>query len=161
MDTKPALDEVCADASGCNYNMVNECVSGTHDCSAYATCLDTFGRSLYFSSFRYHILFLIPCKKVTTTRIRSFTCSCQPGFIGSGTVCSDMNECLQGSTMCGLEAFCRNTFGSYDCVCQMGFYLNLGACVSCPTGTSTDSVGALSSVACTMCDAGENNRPAS
>jgi hypothetical protein len=101
------------------------------------------------------------CIKVTTTRMCSFTCSCQPGFIGSGTVCSDMNECLQGSTMCGLEAFCRNTFGSYDCVCQMGFYLNLGACVSCPTGTSTDFVGALSSVACTMCDAGENNRPAS
>ena len=91
----------------------------------------------------------------------SFTCSCQPGFIGSGTVCSDINECLQGSTMCGLEAFCRNTFGSYDCACQIGFYLNLGACVSCPTGTSTASVGALSSTACTMCDAGENNRLAS
>ena len=59
MDTKPALDEACADASGCNYNVVNECVSGTHDCSAYATCLDTFGRSLYFWSLRYHILFLI------------------------------------------------------------------------------------------------------
>ena len=59
MDTQlPALVEVCADASGCNYNVVNECASGTHDCSAYATCLDTFGRSLYFSYSPYHILFL-------------------------------------------------------------------------------------------------------
>ena len=105
--------------------------------------------------------FLYFCKKVTTTRICSFICACHSGFIGSGTVCSDINECLQGSTMCGLEAFCRNTFGSYDCACQIGFYLNLGACVSCPTGTSTASVGALSSTACTMCDAGENNSPAS
>jgi hypothetical protein len=51
----PALVEVCADASGCNYNMVNECASGTHDYSTYATCLDTFGRSLFVLVISYLI----------------------------------------------------------------------------------------------------------
>ena len=48
MDMKPALDEACAEAVGCDYHVVNECATGTHDCSSYSTCLDTFGRSTLF-----------------------------------------------------------------------------------------------------------------
>ena len=166
MDMKPALDEACAEAVGCDYHVVNECATGTHDCSSYATCLDTFGRSTLFLVLVIPLdpVFLISlwCKKVTIARMFSFTCDCRSGFVGSGTVCTDINECLQGSTMCGLKASCRNTFGSYECACQIGFYLNsAGVCVSCPAGTSTSSLGTLSTAGCTVCDAGENDMPTS
>lgn len=39
---------------------INECLNATHDCSPYANCTNTIG---------------------------SFSCECQNGFDGNGTVC--------------------------------------------------------------------------
>jgi hypothetical protein len=86
IEVKPALVEVYADSSGCAYNLVDECVTGTHDCSPHALCQDTYS---------------------------SYTCKCLPGFVGSGKMCADIDECRQDSVICGPQALCFNTLGTY------------------------------------------------
>ena len=34
---------------------------------------------------------------------------------------SDINECLDGSNTCSLNASCTDTVGSFDCACEEGF----------------------------------------
>ena len=134
LDIKPAVSEACADASGCDYSLVDECATDSHACSAHATCQDTYG---------------------------SFICTCQQGFVGSGNVCSDIDECLLGTAVCGPQADCVNTFGSFVCVCEAGLYQEAnGVCVACPNGASTPSAGAVSVAECTSCAPGLYGAPA-
>uniref|UniRef100_A0A3B3REB7 Thrombomodulin n=1 Tax=Paramormyrops kingsleyae TaxID=1676925 RepID=A0A3B3REB7_9TELE len=53
-------------------------------------------------------------------------CYCPEGFIAeprdTGTVCVDINECLQNEC----EQNCVNTYGSYICSCENGYYLEDG-----------------------------------
>ncbi len=43
----------------------------------------------------------------------------------------DINECASSNITC-LENFqCRNTIGSYDCVCSNGFFLNTDNVTCC------------------------------
>ena len=51
-----------------------ECGTGAHNCAAAATCADTPG---------------------------SFTCTCQPGFLGTGTACAPIAHDLQSLLSCG------------------------------------------------------------
>nr|XP_022299294.1 uncharacterized protein LOC111108065 [Crassostrea virginica] len=64
-----------------------------------------------------------------------FKCSCKDGFINdkAGKYCIDENECNRANNDCNdvnkkaLKvgvASCRNTVGSYDCVCASGFKYN-------------------------------------
>nr|XP_025036037.1 adhesion G protein-coupled receptor E1-like [Pelodiscus sinensis] len=63
---------------------------------------------------------------------RSFSCKCLPGYRSSkgdswlpGSVaplnCSDIDECSQVPSVCGLHNSCVNTPGSYNCQCQPGY----------------------------------------
>ncbi|CAD5117152.1 DgyrCDS5957 [Dimorphilus gyrociliatus] len=48
------------------------------------------------------------------------TCKCKKGF--NGRLCGkDIDECLQRSSICGKNSLCKNTFGSYECNCKIGF----------------------------------------
>ena len=92
----------CYDIDECRYDMLN-------NCSDFSTCHNTNG---------------------------SYTCDCWPGFIdGSGgggnvsaptpLVCQDIDEC-QHATLnnCTSNVTCNNTYGSFRCLCKVGFTEN-------------------------------------
>ena len=37
-------------------------------------------------------------------------------------IVDDVNECADGSHRCGVHGSCVNTFGSYDCECEVGYH---------------------------------------
>ncbi|XP_076880482.1 adhesion G protein-coupled receptor L4 [Brachyhypopomus gauderio] len=54
--------------------------------------------------------------------VSSNACFCDDGFIGDGIkVCSDYDECLNITQICGENATCNNTEGSYYCTCKSGY----------------------------------------
>ncbi|XP_028390643.1 uncharacterized protein LOC114515559 [Dendronephthya gigantea] len=55
-------------------------------------------------------------------------CSCNNGFTGNGSSCTDVNECEIGTNNCNGNASCKNTFGSFNCVCNIGFIGNGTTC---------------------------------
>ncbi|XP_052023141.1 adhesion G protein-coupled receptor E5 isoform X3 [Apodemus sylvaticus] len=66
------------------------------------------------------------------TSIRS--CICKPGFNSEKKIitnpaenCEDINECLLPEVSCGSFATCKNSEGSYACVCNPGYKLLSGA----------------------------------
>ena len=54
-----------------------------------------------------------------------FECICKPGYIQhpntSDFVCMKVNECLDGTNDCDINADCTDTMGSYECNCYDGF----------------------------------------
>ncbi|KAM9688602.1 adhesion G protein-coupled receptor L4 [Trichechus inunguis] len=49
-------------------------------------------------------------------------CYCNMGFSGNGvTICEDDNECENSTQLCGENANCTNTEGSYYCMCAPGY----------------------------------------
>ena len=43
-------------------------------------------------------------------------------------ICSDINECVHGLHKCSSDAFCNDTKGSYNCICNHGFTGNGREC---------------------------------
>merc|ERR1712050_537541 len=76
---------------------VDECILGTDNCHAHASCTNTDG---------------------------SFTCECNDGFQGNGAQCSDVNECVLGTDNCHAHALCINTDGGFACKCNDGYHGN-------------------------------------
>ncbi|XP_076141885.1 uncharacterized protein LOC143124336 isoform X2 [Alosa pseudoharengus] len=58
-----------------------------------------------------------------------FQCVCDVGFVGDGSVCSDVDECQRDDVCPQNETKCLNKPGSYDCVCRTGFTQNGTDCV--------------------------------
>ncbi|XP_041958773.1 adhesion G protein-coupled receptor E5-like isoform X5 [Alosa sapidissima] len=46
---------------------------------------------------------------------------CNEGYVYTGRECEDENECVSVDPICGPNATCYNTIGSYHCTCQTGF----------------------------------------
>ncbi|XP_028325377.1 fibrillin-1 isoform X2 [Gouania willdenowi] len=95
----------------------------------------------------------------------SFYCHCVDGYVGSGTDCSDVNECSQSiNKLCPAFSHCLNTNGSYMCDCWTGFQNNGTHCQDideCETGNFTCPVNGScanheGSYNCT-CDPGFSN----
>uniref|UniRef100_A0A8C6H0Z4 Adhesion G protein-coupled receptor E5 n=1 Tax=Mus spicilegus TaxID=10103 RepID=A0A8C6H0Z4_MUSSI len=62
------------------------------------------------------------------------SCICKPGFSSEKELitnpaesCEDINECLLPGFSCGDFATCKNSEGSYTCVCNLGYKLLSGA----------------------------------
>lgn len=86
LDVSQVVTDVCPD--------VDECLAGTDDCDANATCANTPG---------------------------SFTCTCNAGYSGDGATCTDVDECTAATDNCSNDAGCTNTPGSFSCLCNAGF----------------------------------------
>ncbi|XP_065180019.1 fibrillin-2-like [Sycon ciliatum] len=99
---------------------INECDNTTlHDCHHDALCTDTPG---------------------------SFGCSCNSGYTGNGTYCTNINECVSGHE-CDTNANCTDMIGTYRCDCVVGYNGTGRSCtiVTCqkpaPPRSSTVSPG--------------------
>ena len=73
---------------------IDECTTGQDSCHSNATCSNNVG---------------------------SYSCQCNSGFSGNGTVCTDIDECTTGQDSCHSNATCSNNVGSYSCQCNSGF----------------------------------------
>ena len=74
---------------------MDECLRGLDNCHQEALCGNTMG---------------------------SFSCSCNDGWTGSGTLCENENECDLLGQPCGLsDSTCTDTVGSFTCTCNEGF----------------------------------------
>lgn len=45
-------------------------------------------------------------------------------LISKFKIAKDINECMDGRVRCEPNAMCRNTLGSFRCVCKIGFIGN-------------------------------------
>ena len=102
----------------------NECLGqcSGNNCSSYASCANTVG---------------------------SYTCSCNLGFQGSGSVCTDIDECVIVPAVCPSNSTCNNTIGSYTCSCNSG-YFGTSACPPCPSGTYQNLAGQSGCISCIL-----------
>jgi hypothetical protein len=97
---------------------IDECATGTDNCSVDASCTNTVG---------------------------SFTCACNPGYEGDGVACVDIDECATDTDNCSGDASCTNTAGSFSCACNAGYTGDGVTCTDvdeCATGNggcSTDA----------------------
>ncbi|CAG9465510.1 unnamed protein product, partial [Pedinophyceae sp. YPF-701] len=105
---------------------INECLN-RGACDANATCTNTPG---------------------------SFSCECNAGYRGNGQVCTDIDECAEGTHACDPLAVCENTAGNYTCTCAPGYQGSGFTCSSCPPG----EYKAAGSASCAPCPA--NSVPA-
>ena len=82
-------------APECKY--INECETGEHNCHADADCHD-----------------------LPNSSEEGFECKCSSGFEGDGVEkCVDIDECAKDANICDTEVFhCKNTHGSYECLCN-------------------------------------------
>ncbi|EDV26974.1 uncharacterized protein TRIADDRAFT_54448 [Trichoplax adhaerens] len=82
-----------SDNRGCTD--VNECITGSNNCSNVATC---------------------------TNQIGSYSCACNSGYVGDSINCYDVDECQNMSNNC--SQICNNTVGSYTCSYIQGYELS-------------------------------------
>ena len=80
---------------------MEECSTGQDECDSNVTCSNNNG---------------------------SYSCQCNAGFSGNGTVCTDIDECTSGQHSCHSNATCSNNNGSYSCQCNAGFSGNGTVC---------------------------------
>ena len=139
---------------------IDECSTSTFACDPRAVCLNTIGSFAcrctngftgdgqtcnggchYFYIFQYD---LPSCMRLrfnddsfnnicNTIPANSYYCSTHFAncFIYECSFFSDINECLSPETFhCDPNASCRNTQGSYSCICNHGFTQNGDICIS-------------------------------
>ena len=96
---KCALFHVCVQLFVVTFLDIDECLG--NPCDGNATCSNNAG---------------------------SYSCACNSGFSGNGTVCQDIDECTTGQHSCDANAACSNTIGSYSCACNTGYSGNGTVC---------------------------------
>ncbi|XP_043279236.1 fibrillin-2-like isoform X2 [Venturia canescens] len=116
---------------------VDECAEGTHDCRKGQTCRNRQG---------------------------GYICECPPGHVtGPNKDCVDIDECSIYASqsyggVCGTNARCENTVGSFRCVCESGFEnvahgsgvcQDVDECARSPGLCQHDCVNAWGSYRCT------------
>ncbi|XP_073785829.1 latent-transforming growth factor beta-binding protein 4 isoform X4 [Danio rerio] len=89
--------------------------------------------------------------------VGSFKCvSCKPGFQLLDGQCQDVDECSRTPRRC-TNGQCKNTPGSFRCVCDVGFHLQDGVCtdmdecvdpLQCPGQQCINSPGSYKCVPC-------------
>lgn len=93
---------------------IPECVNGSHNCGSYAGCKNTLGG--------YYCRCNKGFQKVNQTEF------CPSKDIKENE-CKDINECSYTPGVCVSNFICRNTLGSYQCLCKEGFSNVSNTCV--------------------------------
>ena len=92
------------------------CKAKLHDCSASASCENNGNQKTWKLNNVYLVGF--------------WNCTCNDGFSGDGTFCTDNEECVEGLHNCNVKtSSCSNTEGSYDCDCFSGYEKKNETCI--------------------------------
>jgi hypothetical protein len=59
------------------------------------------------------------------------TVACGAGHVTKNGACQDVDECFEGTHQCHMTATCKNTEGSYDCICPLGYSGGTSAGFAC------------------------------
>ncbi|CAF0731726.1 unnamed protein product [Didymodactylos carnosus] len=123
---------------------VNECLaangSKTNICMKNSVCINTIGSYECRCLFGYERTSTNQCSdidecyglKMNKTMCHpkygkcintdgSYECGCIEGFIGSGHICLDVDECKTDLHKCPDDTDCINTIGSFICQCKAGY----------------------------------------
>jgi hypothetical protein len=57
--------------------------------------------------------------------------SCGAGYLLKNGTCEDIDECFEGTHQCHTTATCKNTAGTYDCECPLGYSGGTAAGFAC------------------------------
>lgn len=137
---------------------INECLEGTDDCPPNSECIDTPG-SFYCKCLPGFIENRVddkligcidPCvdQKIScgphsySVRVGdTCICECYEGFEKDEEGnCVDIDECERQTHDCPPNSDCKNTEGSYECICRPGYRKVNDICVNideCAEGTHT------------------------
>ncbi|XP_022099124.1 mucin-4-like isoform X5 [Acanthaster planci] len=153
---------------------IDECATGTDNCAAMVQCNNTVGgydclcrAGFELNNDQRSCSDIDECtlpindplfagcdqNALCFNRPGSFLCTCDSGYEGNGTVCSNIDECSSAMSPCLANATCTDTDGSYLCVCDDGFRgdgrvlcVNINECEENPNichslAMCTDSLG--------------------
>ncbi|OQR69512.1 hypothetical protein BIW11_12208 [Tropilaelaps mercedesae] len=106
---------------------VDECASGQNDCPEWLTCENKVGGFICVCPAGYRQTALRPVN-VTSA------------YDADG--CVDVDECAEGLHTCPFR--CRNTPGSYECVCKAGYTSDASKRLCLPLGASSELLVSMS-----------------
>uniref|UniRef100_A0A6B2KZ36 Poly [ADP-ribose] polymerase n=1 Tax=Arcella intermedia TaxID=1963864 RepID=A0A6B2KZ36_9EUKA len=144
-----------------NCLVIDECSLGTHRCSQICTHNDNGTTCGCYSGYTVDLQDPTicddidecankshTCEQICNNRPGNYTCSCTslstlnddghgcdciPGYKKEGSICVDINECLDRVHNCtGEYRICINTDGSFLCPCTQGCQEVKGQCVALP-----------------------------
>ena len=83
----------------------------------------------HFLNLIFKLFFLICVDGIRTSfNTPAYTCTCKPGYVSSGGVCADIDECK--ATPCKNNAKCHNLVNDYAC----GILDTSSGKYKCPSG---------------------------
>lgn len=135
------IDECASDLAKCPKGTVCENTLGSHLCTIKpitSKCRPGYQLSGARCIDLNECATKNPCKRgqKCINTYGSYLCSvvkrnCPGGyyFSNASMACLDVNECVTGTHQCKSEGdVCRNTHGSYRCICARGFFKKKGVC---------------------------------
>ncbi|XP_046860220.1 fibrillin-1-like [Xenia sp. Carnegie-2017] len=109
---------------------INECSEGTATCPRHAICKNTKGSYTCTCKNGYVVKDSKTCVKKEIV-----TCSSSPGpcdFVTEdciqGQSLENIDECIANNDTCNSLAECKNTHGSYECICPEGYRKDENTC---------------------------------
>nr|XP_015205025.1 PREDICTED: adhesion G protein-coupled receptor E1-like isoform X2 [Lepisosteus oculatus] len=145
LDIFTESSQTCGDVDECSLigycpkNSVCFNINGSYYCQC-KTGFRSTSRTTNFTSVSEKCTDVNECREnviicgvntICSNTIGNYFCTCKPGYKSSSgeenfnttnnVLCEDVNECEEDQGICGSNATCRNTDGSYRCDCHLGF----------------------------------------